>query len=182
MDDQEALAVINQDIPIEKLQSLVRQGNTTSFIFSIKNRVGGLAKALKVFQVKFHKENEKQKSIVVVLFLKENGINVVHIESRLSRRTNSEYEIYVDLEADRSRINESVQQLKREVSCVRFDLNNLNELTTNLDQNSDEVFVNIENTNGNNELELPPPSPFLDKNGEPIKRKSKSTSKKKNKN
>jgi prephenate dehydratase len=54
MDDQEALAVVNHDIPIEKLQSLVRQGNTTSFIFSIKNRVGGLARALKVFQVNFN--------------------------------------------------------------------------------------------------------------------------------
>lgn len=51
MDDQEAVAAINYDIPIEKLQSLVRQGKTTSFIFSIKNRVGGLARALKVFQV-----------------------------------------------------------------------------------------------------------------------------------
>jgi prephenate dehydratase len=51
MDDQEALAVVNHDIPLEKLQSLVQQGKTTSFIFSIKNRVGGLAKALKVFQV-----------------------------------------------------------------------------------------------------------------------------------
>jgi hypothetical protein len=51
MDDQEALAAVNHDIPLDKLQSLVRQGNTTSFIFSIKNRVGGLARALKVFQV-----------------------------------------------------------------------------------------------------------------------------------
>jgi hypothetical protein len=51
MDDQQAVAVVNHDIPIEKIQSLVRQGNSTSFIFSIKNRVGGLARALKVFQV-----------------------------------------------------------------------------------------------------------------------------------
>jgi hypothetical protein len=58
MDDSEALAIVNHDIPLEKLQSLVRQGNTTSFIFSIKNRVGGLARALKVFQVNF---NEKTK-------------------------------------------------------------------------------------------------------------------------
>jgi prephenate dehydratase len=55
MDDQEALAVVNHEVPLEKLQSLVRQGNTTSFIFSVKNRVGGLAKALKVFQVNFNK-------------------------------------------------------------------------------------------------------------------------------
>ncbi|CAF2686326.1 unnamed protein product [Rotaria sp. Silwood2] len=100
----------------------------------------------------------------------ENGINVVHIESRRSRRTNSEYEIYVDLEADRTRVNESMQQLKRQVSCVRIDLNDLVE---NLNQNNDEVFVNNNTPNGNGDLDLPPSSPFLDKNGDPIKRKSK---------
>lgn len=51
MDDQETLNVFNHDMSLEKLQSLVQQGNSTSFIFSIKNRVGGLARALKVFQV-----------------------------------------------------------------------------------------------------------------------------------
>ena len=51
MDDQEALAAINHEVPPDKLKSLVQQGNTTSFLFSIKNRVGGLARALKVFQV-----------------------------------------------------------------------------------------------------------------------------------
>ncbi|CAF0720506.1 unnamed protein product [Adineta ricciae] len=151
MDDQEALAVINNDMPPEKLRSLVQQGNTTSFIFSIKNRIGGLARALQVFQ--------------------DNGINVVHIESRRSRRTNSEYEIYVDLEADRALVHESMQQLKRQVSCVRFDLNNLSELSENLDKLNDEVFNGDGSTNGNENLELPPPSPFLDENGEPIRRK-----------
>jgi hypothetical protein len=53
MDDQETVALVNHEIPIEKIRSLVRQGNTTSFIFSIKNRIGGLARALKVFQVDF---------------------------------------------------------------------------------------------------------------------------------
>ena len=176
MDDQQALAAVNHEIPIEKVQSLLRQGNSTSFIFSIKNRVGGLARALKVFQVDFIDCQDEEKCLFVfVAFRKENGINVVHIESRPSRRCNSEYEIFVDLEADRSRINESVQQLKRQVSCVRFDLNNLLDLTGSLEQNPEEDLTNI---NGNGDLDLPPPSPFLDKNGQPIKRKSKLTSKK----
>ncbi|CAF2040657.1 unnamed protein product [Rotaria magnacalcarata] len=151
MDDQEALHTFNHEVPPEKLQSLVQQGKTTSFIFSIKNRVGGLARALKVFQ--------------------ENGINVVHIESRRSRRTNSEYEIYVDLEADRNRVNESMNQLKRQVSCVRFDLNNLAE---SISQNNGDVSTTNKDatSNINDDLDLPPPSPFLDKNGEPILRQS----------
>lgn len=147
MDDQEAVAVVNHEFPIEKLKALVQQGKTTSFLFSIKNRVGGLARALKVFQ--------------------ENGINVVHIESRRSRRVNSEYEIFVDLEADQARVHESIEQLQRQVSCVRFDLNNLSDLN----ENFEEVFANGDDKNGNEEFDLPPPSPFLDKNGEPIKRK-----------
>ncbi|CAF1257093.1 unnamed protein product [Adineta steineri] len=154
MDDQEALTVINHEISPEKLQSLVRQGNTTSFIFSIKNRIGGLARALKVFQ--------------------ENGINVVHIESRRSRRKDSEYEIYVDLEADRTHVNESMQQLKRQVSVVRFDLNNLIDLNENTGQTNDDIFTDTNSiSNGNGDMDIPPPSPFLDKNGQPIKRKSK---------
>ena len=78
------------------------------------------------------------------------------------------------MEADRVLVHESMQQLKRQVSCVRFDLNNLAEQSGNLDKLNDEVFINDGSTNGNENLELPPPSPFLDKNGEPIRRKSKS--------
>jgi hypothetical protein len=100
---------------------------------------------------------------------KENGINVVHIESRRSRRVNSEYEIYVDLEADCHRVQESMKQLQRQVSCVRVDLNHFADLTD---------FVN-ENTNDSvdkADVELPPTSPFLDQHGQPINRRSKSHS------
>ena len=109
---------------------------------------------------------------VVFLFLQENGINVLHIESRPSRRSNSEYEIFVDLEADRTRVQDSIQQLKRQVSCVRFDLNNISELTANLAE-SDDGSVPDDHQNGNGDVDIPPPSPFLDKDGLPIKRKSK---------
>lgn len=51
MDDQEAVNMVNDGISKEKLKSLLRQGSTTSFIFSIKNQIGGLARVLKVFQV-----------------------------------------------------------------------------------------------------------------------------------
>ena len=67
-----------------------------------------------------------------------------------------------------------MQQLKRQVSCVRFDLNNLAELTENTEQNNDDVFINNDTSNGNGDVDIPPPSPFLDKNGHAIKRKSKS--------
>lgn len=94
--------------------------------------------------------------------MQENGINVVHIESRRSRRNDSEYEIYVDLEADRQRIEQSMRELRRQVSCVRFDLNNIGEITDSINELEDQ-------------FDIPPASPFLDKNGQPISRKSKLT-------
>ena len=66
-----------------------------------------------------------------------------------------------------------MQQLKRQVSCVRIDLNNLAELTENIDRPPDDVFIEHNLSNGNGDVDLPPPSPFLDKNGQPIRRKSK---------
>lgn len=104
-----------------------------------------------------------------MVYSQENGINVLHIESRPSRRSNSEFEIFVDLEADRARVHDSIQQLKRQVSCVRFDLNNISELYNTLEQNADDGSV----PNDNSDVDIPPPSPFLDKDGQPIKRKSK---------
>lgn len=65
-------------------------------IFSLKNQVGGLVRALRVFQVNV-------KSYLRNLFsvqLQEFGVNVHHIESRKSRRRNSQFEIYVDIDCD----------------------------------------------------------------------------------
>ncbi|XP_069975182.1 tryptophan 5-hydroxylase 1 isoform X2 [Penaeus vannamei] len=69
-----------------------------SLVFNLKNQVGGLAKALKVFQ--------------------ERGVNVVHIESRRSRRRHSEYEIMVDIECDNSQMDNLTRILQRQMSCL----------------------------------------------------------------
>ncbi|EQB78900.1 hypothetical protein CB1_001443020, partial [Camelus ferus] len=52
------------------------ESGKTAVIFSLKNEVGGLVNALKLFQ--------------------EKHVNMVHIESRKSRRRSSEVEIFVD--------------------------------------------------------------------------------------
>ena len=46
MDDNEVIKTINGPKPNQ-----TNKANTASFIFSLKNRVGGLARALRVFQV-----------------------------------------------------------------------------------------------------------------------------------
>lgn len=48
MDDLEVIRAINGQKNDEKVKT---SPQTASFIFSLKNRVGGLARALKVFQV-----------------------------------------------------------------------------------------------------------------------------------
>ncbi|KAK7107585.1 hypothetical protein V1264_015483 [Littorina saxatilis] len=73
-------------------------GHTTAVVFSLRNKMGNLFSALKIFQ--------------------ENNINVVHIESRKSQRTDSEYDIYVDVETDTIRLEELVNRLKAEVATL----------------------------------------------------------------
>ncbi|XP_027743695.1 tryptophan 5-hydroxylase 1 isoform X2 [Empidonax traillii] len=70
----------------------------TAIIFSLKNEVGGLVKALKLFQ--------------------EKHVNLVHIESRKSKRRNSEFEIFVDCDSKREQLNEIFQLLKSHVNVV----------------------------------------------------------------
>ncbi|CAI5763313.1 tryptophan 5-hydroxylase 1 [Podarcis lilfordi] len=67
-------------------------------IFSLKNEVGGLVKALKLFQ--------------------EKHVNLVHIESRKSRRRNSEFEIFVDCDSNREQLEEIFHLLKSHANVV----------------------------------------------------------------
>ncbi|KAG8249061.1 hypothetical protein J6590_027819 [Homalodisca vitripennis] len=72
-----------------------------SLIFSLKNQVGGLARALQVFQ--------------------ELGVNVLHIESRPSGRRDSEYEILVEVKCDNRRMEQLMALLRREVAAINLD-------------------------------------------------------------
>ncbi|RMC09952.1 hypothetical protein DUI87_12739 [Hirundo rustica rustica] len=56
------------------------EGGKTAVVFSLKNEVGGLVKALRLFQ--------------------EKHVSMVHIESRKSKRRNSEVEIFVDCDCN----------------------------------------------------------------------------------
>ncbi|XP_046917129.2 tryptophan 5-hydroxylase 1-like [Dermatophagoides farinae] len=71
-------------------------------IFSLKNQVAGLVRALRIFQ--------------------EFNINVRHIESRKSRRKNSQYEIYLDIDCDdREKMQQLLHQLRHEVDCCTYE-------------------------------------------------------------
>ena len=122
MDDGDVIRAVNEMNQNRKSKSDVSSPSPqSSFIFSLKNRVGGLARALRIFQ--------------------ENGINVVHIESRRCKRFNSEYEIFVNLECMSEEVPTLVKALKRQLSYVRIDDNLLDDLSSSKQQqpNGDEV-------------------------------------------
>ncbi|XP_072905383.1 tryptophan 5-hydroxylase 1 isoform X1 [Hemitrygon akajei] len=70
-------------------------------VFSLKNEVGGLAKALRLFQ--------------------EKHVNLLHIESRKSKRRNSEFEIFLDCDSNREQLSEIIQILKSHVNVVTLN-------------------------------------------------------------
>ncbi|XP_068929229.1 tryptophan 5-hydroxylase 1 isoform X2 [Petaurus breviceps papuanus] len=69
-----------------------------TIIFSLKNEVGGLVKALKLFQ--------------------ETHVNLLHIESRKSKRRNSEFEIFVDCDTNREQLNDFFDLLKSHTNVL----------------------------------------------------------------
>uniref|UniRef100_A0A6I8PDX4 Tryptophan 5-hydroxylase 2 n=1 Tax=Ornithorhynchus anatinus TaxID=9258 RepID=A0A6I8PDX4_ORNAN len=77
------------------------ESGKTAVVFSLKNEVGGLVKALKLFQ--------------------EKHVNMVHIESRKSKRRNSEVEIFVDCDCSKKEFNELIQSLKFQTTIVTLN-------------------------------------------------------------
>ncbi|KAJ3593104.1 hypothetical protein NHX12_005441 [Muraenolepis orangiensis] len=73
----------------------------SAIVFSLKNEVGGLVKALKFFQ--------------------EKHVNLVHIESRKSKRRNSDFEIFVDCDSNNEQLRDLTQLLRRHANVVEMD-------------------------------------------------------------
>ncbi|XP_044044023.1 tryptophan 5-hydroxylase 1-like isoform X3 [Siniperca chuatsi] len=71
-----------------------------TIIISLKDEVGGLIKALRLFQ--------------------EKHVNHVHIESHKSRRRKSDFEIFVDCDADYKQLNELTQLLRKHTDVVEI--------------------------------------------------------------
>uniref|UniRef100_A0A8C8Z8F9 Tryptophan hydroxylase 1 n=1 Tax=Prolemur simus TaxID=1328070 RepID=A0A8C8Z8F9_PROSS len=75
----------------------LERGRAT-LIFSLKNEVGGLIKALKIFQ--------------------EKHVNLLHIESRKSKRRNSEFEIFIDCDINGEQLNDIFHLLKSHTNVL----------------------------------------------------------------
>ncbi|XP_043349218.1 tryptophan 5-hydroxylase 2 isoform X2 [Dermochelys coriacea] len=79
----------------------VSESGKTAVVFSLKNEVGGLVKALRLFQ--------------------EKHVSMVHIESRKSKRRNSEVEIFVECDCSKKEFNELIQLLKFQTNIVTLN-------------------------------------------------------------
>lgn len=53
--------------------------------------------------------------------LQENHVNLVHIESRKSKRRNSEFEIFVDCDSNHEQLNEIIQLLQKNVNVLDME-------------------------------------------------------------
>ncbi|XP_062845462.1 tryptophan 5-hydroxylase 1b [Trichomycterus rosablanca] len=86
---------VNQD------DTLSSNREHAAIVFSLKNEVGNLVKALKPFQ--------------------ENHINLLHIESRRSERRSSELEVLIDCHSERETLNEIIQLLRKQTNIIKMD-------------------------------------------------------------
>lgn len=73
----------------------------SAVIFSLRNQVGGLVRALRIFQ--------------------EKEVNVMHIESRKSLKRPSQYEIFVDVDCEKNQMKDLIHALKHEVECISLE-------------------------------------------------------------
>ncbi|XP_068452595.1 tryptophan 5-hydroxylase 2 [Clinocottus analis] len=73
----------------------------TALVFSLKNEVGCLVKALRLFQ--------------------EKRVNLNHIESRTSKRVGNEVEIFADCSCTKKEFDELLQHLRDHVNIISFN-------------------------------------------------------------
>ncbi|KAM4597266.1 tryptophan 5-hydroxylase 1-like [Fundulus diaphanus] len=71
-----------------------------TIIFTLKNEVGGLIKALKLFQ--------------------EKHVHLVHIESRKSRRRDSDFEIFINCDSEHEQLKELTELLRTHTDIVEI--------------------------------------------------------------
>ncbi|KAK8776105.1 hypothetical protein V5799_030566 [Amblyomma americanum] len=88
------------ETPIEGNGTTEDPKENSAVVFSLRNQVGGLVRALRVF--------------------KEKNVNVLHIESRKSRVNPKQYEIFVGVDCDQGTMDDVVHALHHEVDCIQL--------------------------------------------------------------
>lgn len=58
--------------------------------------------------------------ILYFMYVQEKHVNLVHIESRKSKRRNSDFEIFVDCDSDHEQLKELSQLLKKHTDVIEI--------------------------------------------------------------
>lgn len=101
----------------------------TAVVFSLKNEVGCLVRALRLFQVgrPVHfllgalLAPRPPPSPPLLSSPQEKRVNLRHIESRASRRLTGEVEIFADCSCSQKEFNELLEHLKDHVNIISFN-------------------------------------------------------------
>ncbi|KAH6924755.1 hypothetical protein HPB50_023790 [Hyalomma asiaticum] len=98
--EAEAPEASETDTPAVESNGAPDARENSAVVFSLRNQVGGLVRALRVF--------------------KEKNVNVLHIESRKSRVNPKQYEIFVGVDCDQGTMDDVVHALQHEVDCIQL--------------------------------------------------------------
>ncbi|KAL1429436.1 hypothetical protein MTO96_002483 [Rhipicephalus appendiculatus] len=98
--EAETLEASENETPSVESNGAPDTKENSAVVFSLRNQVGGLVRALRVF--------------------KEKNVNVLHIESRKSRVNPKQYEIFVGVDCDQGTMNDVVHALQHEVDCIQL--------------------------------------------------------------
>ncbi|XP_055384082.1 tryptophan 5-hydroxylase 1 [Condylostylus longicornis] len=90
----------NDENDVNTLKKVASPEDRVSIIFTLKNQIGNLARALQVFQ--------------------ELGINVLHLELQPMDSMARQADVLVDIECDYNRLDQVIRMLKREVHSVNY--------------------------------------------------------------
>ncbi|XP_015255899.1 PREDICTED: tryptophan 5-hydroxylase 1-like [Cyprinodon variegatus] len=104
-DDMDKLVIngANDHQSVQSLTTAVPRNSrkrAATIIFTLKNEVGDLIKALKVFQ--------------------EKHVHLVHIESRKSKRRDSDFEIFIDCDSEHEQLKELTELLRTHTEIIEM--------------------------------------------------------------
>ena len=97
---------------LEKTRSL-------TVIFSTKEKIGALAEVLKIFSVCFSHDQFFFFSNHIVINFQEHKVNLIHIESRPSKRFTHDYEFLIEIDPSCDNVKEALNVLREKTQYLQ---------------------------------------------------------------
>lgn len=94
--------------------------NKEILLFSMSEEVGALARALKIFEVFIKNNLTSQKRKWSCFVQQEHKVNLLHIESRSSKRSIGDYEFIVEIDTVSGDISGAIEGLRKQSSYFQI--------------------------------------------------------------